>query len=905
MKRNLFNIGIGGFGARLSSEVTRKMRGNGASVTFIAIDSDFSEINEITCDYKLDLSVPERFSDTLERLENENVRIFSEEISTLGYVKTLPMDKGANSWRIKAMASFITYMSDVENKQKFDEFLDSFSFSADDSYVFNVFTSLAGGTGSALFIPLSLYIKKFLKEKGCNKIEFILYGACPDIFAEGLNRELKAKAYANAYASLSELNTINCVALRKNQSNIKIGYENTSVGLLFDGNDKEFHNKERMPFNKVYLFDRLPGIFSTELHLSILSDYIYYQNSGLTAENTVKNCAIIKAYTASEISLDTEDIADYVAKFGVERDLKKEMLKPFSEIERSESSYSIGSSKKVITDETEEYARKVKSYIENLEVGRDEKTSYVLGRLEENDMALTIDDEYWLKSYLENLSNALEERLCTSAYTSVYSELAVEKGEKLSKKEGLSRLNEKIESLYKKLNDYYFSTEESIKNEDYNGLFYGEEKEYSLIENVLIEDGRFIHPTLALIRLSLLYLQIKKRVKIYSKLTEDELEKAEKEKLIPEKLLALDNPTMEATGYGALPSDRFIKLIAKREKWVDEKKLSKKELKAYLKNKKRYVIKKPEDEKLICSDFKGVLENVALERKGYYFNKLGVIVASLLNEYRRTIKEISLLQYHLETEVAEAKKERVTQGVYYGVATDEWQRTNAVKTYAEEIYPNKHFDSDNALGKRVFEYSYSALSREKTESLKYTEELVKTFISDSRERIKKSEFFSELESKNVFRAMLESAKGKHEKTYLKTALMIKPTLVTVNPTEEVEKKTLFVSRDTAEYVLSLKKELMLRAETPEEAVDEFLVSIGEYETEIKIFEGLSNKKAYATSERGGIKISSLSKMNGEKDISIYKNEYEKALENIKKYETPMWNPHIFDCKNGIDLVAIK
>ena len=126
MKRNLFNVGIGGFGIRLSNEVSRKMLENGVSVTNFAVDTDFSDINEISCDYKLDLSVPDTFENALLRLESENVRIFSEEIASLGYVKTLPMDKGANSWRIKAMISFIAYMSDGENKKAFDEFLDSF-----------------------------------------------------------------------------------------------------------------------------------------------------------------------------------------------------------------------------------------------------------------------------------------------------------------------------------------------------------------------------------------------------------------------------------------------------------------------------------------------------------------------------------------------------------------------------------------------------------------------------------------------------------------------------------------------------------------------------------------------------------------------------------------------------------
>ena len=900
MKRNLFNIGIGGFGSRLASEVTRKMTDNGDLATFIAVDTDFREIEEISCDYKLDLSIPEKFIDTLERLQSENVRIFSEDISSRGYVKTLPMDKGANSWRIKAMVSFTAYMSDVKNKEEFDEFLDGFSFNADDSYTFNIYSSLAGGTGSALFTPIALYIKKYLKEKGCRKLEFTYFGACPDIFTEGLTAELKVKAYANAYASLSELSSINDVALRKSQSKIKIGFENSSLGVLFNGEEKEFYNKEAMPFTKVYLFDRMPGVFSSDIHLNVISDYVSYLSLGLSANVNSKNCALVKAYSATEISLDTEDIIDYVAKFNIQKNINSEILKPYLDIERVESFQSLGAKKQFIVDESEEYAKKVKSYLENLDAGKDEKTACVLGRLEEDDRQLTIDDEYWISSYCEKISNAIEERLQNDEFNSIYSQLKNIEQENKSKKELIEELKEKTETLVKEINEFYFSSEKTAKSEDYKSLFLKGDEEFSLIVNVLKEDGKYIHPTLALIRLSLLYVSLKKRAKIYSKLKEEEIAKASEENLIPETLLLLDNPTLEAKGYGALPEDRFLRVIAKREKFIDIKKLSSKEKKAYIKAKKKYVLKNIEDEKLIYSDIKGILEAIISERKSYFINQLANIVSALLDEYRGAIKGLSLIRYRTESEVEYASHERINQGVYYGVATDEKSRKRAIKSYENEIKPYGHGKEDSDLGKRFLEFSLNNLSKEKTESLKPFENLVNILVDDRKENIKNSEYYKDLISKNVFSEIInENSSG--EKSYLKTALMISPNLLTENPNEETQKKTLFISNETANYVLSLKDKLLLRANTPEEAVDEYLVSIGVYDVEIKVLDNLTNKKAYAVAERNGIKISSLSKMNGEKDISIYKNEYQKAIINAEKLETPMWNPHLFDIKGSIDL----
>ena len=57
---------------------------------------------------------------------------------------------------------------------------------------------------------------------------------------------------------------------------------------------------------------------------------------------------------------------------------------------------------------------------------------------------------------------------------------------------------------------------------------------------------------------------------------------------------------------------------------------------------------------------------------------------------------------------------------------------------------------------------------------------------------------------------------------------------------------------------------------------------------------LSNKKAFVTIEKSEISFNQLSKTNGDKSISLYKNEYKKALLNMKNFESVMWNPNIFN-----------
>ena len=56
MEKKNFVIGIGGYGSKIAEELSLKMKKDGAQVFSIAVDTDSSEINSITCDYKFDLS---------------------------------------------------------------------------------------------------------------------------------------------------------------------------------------------------------------------------------------------------------------------------------------------------------------------------------------------------------------------------------------------------------------------------------------------------------------------------------------------------------------------------------------------------------------------------------------------------------------------------------------------------------------------------------------------------------------------------------------------------------------------------------------------------------------------------------------------------------------------------------
>ena len=110
----------------------------------------------------------------------------------------------------------------------------------------------------------------------------------------------------------------------------------------------------------------------------------------------------------------------------------------------------------------------------------------------------------------------------------------------------------------------------------------------------------------------------------------------------------------------------------------------------------------------------------------------------------------------------------------------------------------------------------------------------------------------------------------------------------------ITKKTLFVSPIISKYLLDNKKLFNLKSDNETEILDEFLVTLGEYSAHVEFDNSLSNKKAFVTIEKSEISFNQLSKTNGDKSISLYKNEYEKALLNMKNFESVMWNPNIFN-----------
>ncbi len=886
-------IGIGGVGATITDNVALKYS-NDNLVTSIAIDTNKYDIKNLKRTQGIDVSYSNNMGEMLSYLNENGINIF-EDYTQLGYILSLPMDKGANAWRLKAFASFVAYMTNVENKERFDSVLDSISVNDNETLSLCIVSSLAGGTGSALSLIVSLYVKNYLKNKGVNRVESAYFAVCPDMFSQTMNLEMKTKSFANAYATLLEINAINNSIINKNNVSIKVGFDNEkSFGLLFDGNNNEYLSNEYAPFDKIILLDRLTAINSIDFHLGLFANYIYNYYLGysvINSENQIDKTAIFKTYNIVELNYSTTDIINYIAKYQATNVIKNELLTFYKNVDKFQPEFGFKEDKTVNNYEVDNFAKKVSPYFKYANVVDAEKTSHALNREDKyNELTSSVDDTAFLDTYLTNINKDIYSLIKNEDYNEFY--------QKINSKEKRFKRNDfinKVDELYNNITNLYYSLIDNAVKENLDKLFLSTDttNSFSLVNNVLKDGENFVHPTIALIRLTELYLLLKSKIdKKYFYKSENQ-SYDENNLQIPVDFLNVLNCERGSKGYGKLGEDRFKRIVAKINKVVDVDKLSKKEKKDYLEEVKKYTINYSRyDKKFIYKDFNLVLDNLLTEIKYIYLSKLLKLIGNLIVSYRKTLNNLSANLYKLESEVEASKQQNVSNFVYYGISTSPKNKEYELKNYLSTIDSEVTVSQDNILGEEFYNYCEKQLNID-DDSENVIENLTDNYIDKLLNLIKGGNYYLNLDAKNIFEKIFENKIDKTDINNFTLALKVDSNLLFEQSHKIISKKTLFISPTISKYLLDNKKLFNLKSDNETEILDEFLVSLGEYSAHVVFNDNLSNKIAFVTIEKSEISFNQLSKINGDKSISLYKNEYEKALLNTKNYESVMWNPNVF------------
>ena len=243
------------------------------------------------------------------------------------------LDDGASQCRMKSRLCLGVFLKDELNEltKVFDHTLAVSGDLNEETLRFMVISSVAGGTGSGIFIQVALYIKNYMLRKYNLNVKVYGLFACPDLYKAKVPKAQWESIYANAYAAVRELNAINIIygnaAKNEYGKNIKIRISSKAEGELFNPADKGQFG--RRPFDLLYFIDDVNaygGVISNlDEYYDIMANFVYtrmfspIQNALKSAESnemdshSVVPLAIYGSAGAATMKYPYEDIISYIA----------------------------------------------------------------------------------------------------------------------------------------------------------------------------------------------------------------------------------------------------------------------------------------------------------------------------------------------------------------------------------------------------------------------------------------------------------------------------------------------------------------------------------------------------------------------------------------------------------------
>lgn len=556
MGKQILLLGLGQMGCAVADLFARKMGKEGQAVHALAIDTDERTLEEISDAAIIPMVEASNLGRVLDTLDPEILKEWfpcDRNSDGVEYFEGLAMNEGSNQWRMKALLSFTSFLSKEKNAEMLHSNLDALVAKESDGEesdenvevepthveIYTV-ASLAGGTGSGLFMPVVMYVKKYLEEKGAVVDTSTAILTLPEVCEDLMTPEQRVKAKANAYASLRELQAINLSGDKASDEPIRIGSnDDPYLGLLFDSSVPEYNKNEKKPFGRVYLVRRMPGVRQLALYTEMLADSVITlcatgelqstETSNKNNQNLNTTDAIYGGMTLCRTIYAADSIVSYIA------------IRNAFEKESGELSYlhekvlkELARKRQNCFDEGKEFDRKADAYVDAIltaastVVEDGESDSALLGRVFENaeddtapidrlpkklvgELLDEIDREFYSESAM-NIQAVLEE-------SEELEQLADEKKRRLVKAnaEERVRLEETAINCAEWLQDVYaVGFKRVIEGEakfrdriraklDADG---SEECGISLVDKLLKDDGAFINPVFALVRLCTLYREI-------------------------------------------------------------------------------------------------------------------------------------------------------------------------------------------------------------------------------------------------------------------------------------------------------------------------------------------------------------------------------------------------------------
>lgn len=910
MNKPCLILGVGGSGTNILNIFVKSQK-NIKNIIPLAIDTDNYSLSKLDDNIlKISLSENEMASDVYQRIEPFIDKTWFSDFEykeNANLLKILKTNNGAHSWRQQGFLSLVDYLLDDEKVEKLNKYIDLFASKIEDNnYEIYLLSSTNGGTGSGIFLTLSLYLKKYIKDKYDLDIKIKMILLCPDVYADFQNVNEKRKSYANGYAALKELNAVNLVTNGFNDLNedslqdtinFKIAFKDL---VLFDSKDKKFWTQDSFPFEKIYLFERIPTIMSVSTHEQIVSSTIEILLN-TKQEDVIKNAENVYAgISISKIQYPAENIVDYLLHRYLYDELNNEWLYIFKKFEHKKK-FLEGANKNGNQSKMELMSNLYKTILNNEKKYNDLDINFLNRGTDNNDEYYNIkydlrdQDEFIEKTKEEflNFVNEYHNDLDSSKIDNLLNEnYAVDKinlfDSKKIKEDKKRKLVERVQFLgleYKKfiietINNY-------LKDGDGPLQKYIESIINKLITNNLNE---YIHPVIFLYRIINFYKSIKiyfsKKISIsrVNNITEEKMQCLRIEDL-PSNIFKLNASVEYAScSYLKAGEDVLIKIC----EHGDTSKLSDLEV----------------DYKYIIEDFKSIVLDIKTSVSDFYFKNVLLTFENVINKYIEFFERLKYSVDDLEYEVKELKNINTFDTLFIKNVGSSVEEKEALYAEFIESIKNKG-DNDSIIGKLIFDFIDSNDIKD-INRIKINE-LRKEYLSIIKEQMKDNEVIQKISNNNIFEAVInndeEIVEIKNFKKVFSGILNYNFRPLNLNTIQgkkiinPIVKNNILISLDSKEYICKNSDRFKLKSIEESEQVDEFFYKLGNSNNKINCSNLVNNKEFLTVYEISNLKLSWLKNIDEETSDSYYYKEFYDSLHKKVTTNSFLWNPSLYKVDN--------
>lgn len=914
--KQILLIGIGQTGSTVSELFSNKLNNSGVPGRALAIDTDEESLSAVTLPQKVFLTDEYCLSSVVEALGEDTVKEYFPsdwENDDSIFAKGLEMKRGANLWRAKAFLAFNSFLTKDKRVAELHDTLDSIvaDCGEDGEIELCVAASLAGGTGSGLFVPITLYVKKYIESIG-GKVSFSrAFLAMPSIYKYTLLSERGTKGYANAYTALRELNAINTVAFNGYNSekilkhpyiDFKIELSHGNIKKLFNSKEEEFYTSSAAPFDKVTLFEKIPTVDTVSEHVGVIADAIFLscqdeQEGHLKKTNPE---AVIGSLSLTRVNYPMDSIVDYITKKQIHTFVATEVgnIAQIAEKYLQNKIFNAKNERRVLSSSLDLYRDSYISAVEDILEKSNKLPEKLIGREIDPGVELEVPSDLYDISWLGELDIAIENSITNDGFKAVAKVISenkvIDPKKNTFAKKNKKQIGKIVESIKPSLSKAFLEAQAVLKeyrNQFITNIISTNETDFSFVNDVICDNGNYLHPIYALFRLCLAHKKLEK----YKSSWSDVPVEPRNNYPFPAEIMIVGNyrkketDPLPATKYFRYGINRFEALLAfdyGQETGGDDKAKTKK---------KNAVV--TDDSETFFKDLETVYNRLLSGVKRYRYLTAIEVLETLIERYRAFINGCVKISSDVAADgelalVSGSSSNAITVNVGASIKEKKILSDKYLSEYnsrIEDILAN-----DVAISENVVTLILSDLSQNEIGNLQIKDLLCKTELI-YKEYLKKSEFYEKFLNKDIMTAMRESVEGDFSSGELSynqifgaryNPLNTKIGTSTENP-DRVATSRIALSDKVASAILAEPEKY--EGKLPADYVNGVVAEFVEYGTSIRFSQNVQNQELFVCKETEGIELSAVIFADELSEDKEGYTAFKESINNKRTRGTSMWN----------------